>query len=180
MSTPTRGALQGKLMGKSRAGLRKPAPNPTQHQHNNHRISKPTFTILNPHNSTLQNCQILNTPTLLNCVASTLLKKSSSIDYRVKIQQGSVSLHFPFVGFSTFQIILCTCRYLECLCVLGGACMYLECLYVLGVHVCTWGACMYLGCCKSYHETSWLPPKLPYFKCHSTETTFTFSKTHSS
>ena len=44
------------------------------------------------HNSRI--CQILNTSTLLNFVASTLLKKSSSNGYRVKIQPGSVSLPF--------------------------------------------------------------------------------------
>ena len=169
------------LMGKYRAGLRKHAP--TQNKHNNHRISKPTFTILNPHNSTLQNCQILNTPTLVNCVASTLLKKFQFNWLSSKIQRGSVSLHFPFGGFSTFQIILCTCRYLGVYLdtwVLGCLGMYLG---YLGMYLGTWVlGClgMYLGCCRSYHETSWLPPKLPYFKCHSTETTFTFSNTQPS
>ena len=144
-----------------------------QHHQNNLQISS------NAHNSqTLTIQKILKCASSIDCPVECKFNWLSS-----NFQRGSISLQFSFRGFSTLQFIVCTCRYSGVYLgtwVLGCLGMYLR---YSGMYLGTWVlGClgMYLGCCRSYYVTKWLPPNLPYFKCHTTENTLTFSNTHPS
>ena len=86
-----------------------------QHQQNNHQISKATFTILNPHNSTL-------------------LKNAISIDYRVKFNEVQFPHTFLSEAYQLFKSYYVLAGTWVCTWVLG----------CLGAWACTWGAASHI------------------------------------